>query len=71
MLGLGGTVLSAVALKVRRSGGRSTQFGFTACANHKQVVERFAALDPAKCRAWLEENYAELRASELALGDLP
>lgn len=56
---------------LERAGGRSTQFGFTACANHKQVVERFATLDPVKRRAWLEENYAELRAGELTLGDLP
>jgi hypothetical protein len=35
------------------------------------AAERFAALTPAKQRAWLEENYSALRAGELTLEDLP
>jgi hypothetical protein len=35
------------------------------------AVDRFAALDPAAQRAWLEANFAALRAGELTLEDLP
>jgi hypothetical protein len=35
------------------------------------AVARFAALTPEAQRAWLEANYAALRAGELSLADLP
>lgn len=36
-----------------------------------ETAERFAALSPKEREAWLEENYAELRAGKLKLEDLP
>ncbi|MDP9487234.1 MAG: hypothetical protein M3Q49_15880, partial [Actinomycetota bacterium] len=41
------------------------------CPRSAAVVERFDALTPAERRAWLETNYADLRAGELTLEDLP
>ena len=35
------------------------------------AVTRFSALDPVEQRAWLEANYADLRAGRLSLDDLP
>jgi hypothetical protein len=35
------------------------------------AVERFAALDAAQQRAWLEANFAALQAGQLSLEDLP
>lgn len=35
------------------------------------AVDRFAALDPAAQRAWLEAHFADLRAGRLTLEDLP
>jgi hypothetical protein len=35
------------------------------------AADRFAALDPAAQRAWLEAHFAALRAGELTLDDLP
>jgi len=41
------------------------------CPKSAAVVERFDALAPAERRAWLEANYADLRAGELTPKDLP
>lgn len=41
------------------------------CPQSAVAVERFDALAPSERRAWLRENYPELRAGKLALDDLP
>ncbi len=41
------------------------------CPNSKQLVKRFAALDTAEREAWLEKNFADLRAGKITLEDLP
>ena len=46
-------------------------FSLGQCADAHKLVERFANLDPAKRRAWLEENLADLRAGKVTLRDLP
>ena len=35
------------------------------------AAERFAALDPATQRAWLEAHFADLRAGRVTLGEMP
>jgi hypothetical protein len=35
------------------------------------AVDRFAALDPATRRTWLEEHFTDLRAGRIGLEDLP
>lgn len=37
----------------------------------KAAADRFAALDPAQQRAWLEAHFADLRAGKVRLEDLP
>ena len=41
------------------------------CPESEAAVKRFDALAPAERRAWLEKNYADLRAGKLTLKDLP
>ena len=41
------------------------------CANTGDLVRRFADLNPEKRKAWLDENFADLRAGKIALKDLP
>ena len=41
------------------------------CPNEGKLEKRFANLDPAKRKAWLEKNFAALRAGKLTLKDLP
>jgi hypothetical protein len=54
------------ALDIRSpTGGAATEQRIIAAA------ERFAALDPAQQRAWLEENYTALRAGDLTLEEMP
>jgi hypothetical protein len=50
---------------------REPGFSLEQCPDAHKLVERFADLDPAKRRAWLEENLAGLRAGEVTLKDLP
>ena len=50
---------------------REPEFSLEQCPDARKLVERFADLDPAKRRAWLEENLAGLRAGEVTLKDLP
>jgi hypothetical protein len=45
---------------------------FTTLENRLEAaMARFSALDPATRRAWLEANFADLRAGQLTLEDLP
>ena len=41
------------------------------CPNIGKLTERFAKLDPAKRKFWLEKNFAGLRAGKITLKDLP
>ncbi len=55
-----------------RSGGKLPPRGSTGdCPNAEDLIEGFAALDPAERRAWLDENLADLRAGRVSLDDLP
>ena len=67
---------------LRRAGGSPEGFaqnGFfvagsmplAECPNIGKLTERFAKLDPAKRKSWLEKNFAGLRAGKVALKDLP
>ncbi len=50
---------------------RSAIPGWTSGPEEGAALERFTALDPEVRRAWLEGNYAALRAGEVTLEDLP
>ena len=41
------------------------------CPNTDKLSKKFAELDSAKRKAWLEKNFADLRAGKLTLKDLP
>ena len=56
---------------LRRLDRREPGFSLAQCPNAHKLVERFADLDPAMRRAWLEENLSNLRAGKVALKDLP
>lgn len=67
---------------LRRAGSNAegfTRFGFShtgpsypaKCPNIDKLTDRFAKLTSTKQKAWLEKNYADLRASKLTLKDLP
>ena len=53
-----------------RAGGRVYE-NLGGCPNANELVDRFAALDPAEREAWLRQNFADLRAGEVTLKDLP
>ncbi len=54
-----------------RAGGDWKPFSSAQCASSREIIDRFAALDPAVREAWLRENLAELRAGRLTPEDLP
>ncbi len=56
---------------LERSGSRTSELSQQQCANTGDLVRRFADLNPEKRKAWLDENFADLRAGKVALGDLP
>jgi len=56
-------------LRMRAGGSRSVYTG--ECPNADKLVDRFAALGPTERRAWLEKNFAGLRAGKVTLKDLP
>ena len=41
------------------------------CSNTEELIEDFSTLDPSERRAWLRENFDDLRAGKVALRDLP
>ena len=45
--------------------------GWSSSLVEREALKRFAALDAAVRRAWLENNYVALRAGKLTLEDLP
>ncbi len=53
-----------------RAGGRAFE-NLGGCPNADELVDRFAALDPAEREAWLRENFAGLRAGKVTLKGLP
>lgn len=56
----------------RRAGASEDGYGLgLECPESKAALGRFGNLDPAEPRAWLLENYADLRVGKLELEDLP
>ena len=56
---------------LKRSGGYPSEPSQRQCANTGDLVRRFANLDSRRREAWLDENFADLRAGKVALKDLP
>lgn len=56
---------------LKRVGSYNPDFSLYQCSNAEDLVDDFAELEPKKRQAWLEENFADLRAGKLALRDLP
>lgn len=55
----------------QRTGGvRGLMYGGM-CPNADKLVDRFTALSARERQAWLEKNFADLRAGEVTLKDLP
>lgn len=55
----------------KRAGDPSSTFSPSGCPNADELVERFASLPAGERDAWLEENFADLRAGKVILADLP
>ncbi len=68
-------VLAAADRSSGSFGGDPTGANAAASARDQAAIDaavaRFAALDPVAQRAWLEANWADLRAGSLTLDDLP
>ncbi len=68
-------VLAAADRSLGAFGGHPSGANADASARDRSAIDaavaRFAALDPVAQRAWLESNWADLRAGSLALDDLP
>lgn len=56
---------------LKQTGSYNPEFSLHQCSNTDELVKRFVGLEPSKRRAWLEENFADLRAGKLTLKDLP
>lgn len=56
---------------IRNADGDVDHGYFGLCRRERAALARFAALTPNERRAWLAENYAELRAGKITPGDLP
>ena len=65
---------AAFAAWLLKQADMNPDFAIYAGANPEAVrsaAERFAALDPTRREQWISEHYADLRAGELTLEDLP
>lgn len=65
---------AGVALREETGSGNFLVWGWThpvEGSDEQRVLERFIALPPDERRAWLEENWVDLRAGKLTLEDLP
>lgn len=61
-----------IAWLVNRSVDQPTgQYTFSTCSNFEKLVEDFASMEPKVREAWLNENFADLRAGKVTLKDLP